>query len=97
MKSQENTALLNFHRYRHRKARRAGAKTPPPHKKAGQERKKMRKNDAIMELVAGYDAYVGAEDLSVSAAGDAPASTPYCVISVSVSFVTAITLSIVTK
>ncbi|MFF5204379.1 LxmA leader domain family RiPP [Streptosporangium sp. NPDC000396] len=39
----------------------------------------MRKNDAITELVAGYNTYVGAEDLSVSAATAAPATTPICV------------------
>ncbi|MFF5204378.1 LxmA leader domain family RiPP [Streptosporangium sp. NPDC000396] len=39
----------------------------------------MRKNDAITELVAGYNTYVGAEDLNVSAAGDAPASGRACI------------------
>ncbi|MFB9532816.1 LxmA leader domain family RiPP [Nonomuraea roseola] len=39
----------------------------------------MRKNDAIMELVAGYNAYTGAEDLSVSAGSYAPATTASCI------------------
>ncbi|MFF5204376.1 LxmA leader domain family RiPP [Streptosporangium sp. NPDC000396] len=52
----------------------------------------MRKNDAIMELVAGYDAYAGAEDLSVSAAGDAPASSPLCVSAI-ISFITGVTVT----
>ncbi|GAA3468599.1 LxmA leader domain family RiPP [Nonomuraea roseola] len=60
-----------------------GALTTPPQKgpddRLGKD-EEMRKNDATMELVAGYNAYTGAEDLSVSATGDAPASTPVCVI-----------------
>ncbi|GAA3468596.1 LxmA leader domain family RiPP [Nonomuraea roseola] len=52
----------------------------------------MRKNDAIMELVAGYNAYTGAEDLSVSMVGDAPASTTYCISAV-ISYIPSITVT----
>jgi hypothetical protein len=36
------------------------------------------KNTAIMELVGSYEAYVSAEELSVNAASDAPATTLPC-------------------
>ena len=39
----------------------------------------MERKSVITELVSGYDAYSEVEELSVSAAADAPASGPYCV------------------
>ncbi|HEX5540796.1 MAG TPA: LxmA leader domain family RiPP [Micromonospora sp.] len=38
----------------------------------------MNKSDAIMELLGGYEAYSEAEELNVSAAMDAPATTLPC-------------------
>ncbi|WFE30316.1 hypothetical protein O7623_14500 [Solwaraspora sp. WMMD791] len=49
------------------------------------------KTDDIVELVAGYETYLGdSEDLDVSAVADAPATTWYCA-SAAVSFLTAVT------
>ncbi|GAB7182134.1 hypothetical protein ATKI12_1965 [Kitasatospora sp. Ki12] len=36
------------------------------------------KTTAIMELVAGYEAYAATEELQVDAAADAPATTIFC-------------------
>ncbi|GGY21957.1 LxmA leader domain family RiPP [Streptomyces djakartensis] len=38
----------------------------------------MDKSVAIMELVSNYDAYADVEELNISAATDAPATTPVC-------------------
>ncbi|HEX5540797.1 MAG TPA: LxmA leader domain family RiPP [Micromonospora sp.] len=38
----------------------------------------MNKSDAIMELLGGYEAYSQVEELNVSAATDAPATTLPC-------------------
>ncbi|MFD7414024.1 LxmA leader domain family RiPP [Kitasatospora purpeofusca] len=39
----------------------------------------MQKSTAIMELVAGYDTFATAADLEITAAMDAPATSPACV------------------
>ncbi|UQA94432.1 LxmA leader domain family RiPP [Streptomyces halobius] len=36
------------------------------------------KTTAIMELVAGYEAYADSDELQIDANADAPASTPVC-------------------
>ncbi|MGW2329930.1 LxmA leader domain family RiPP [Streptomyces sp. NPDC001700] len=36
------------------------------------------KTTAIMELVAGYDAYADSEELQPTATADAPATSPFC-------------------
>ncbi|MFP3988995.1 hypothetical protein U9R90_16160 [Streptomyces sp. E11-3] len=36
------------------------------------------KTDAIMELVSGYEAYAGSDELQINASVNAPASTPVC-------------------
>ncbi|WP_323056123.1 LxmA leader domain family RiPP, partial [Streptomyces sp. NEAU-W12] len=38
----------------------------------------MNKSVAIMELVSNYDAYADVDELNISAAADAPATTPVC-------------------
>lgn len=38
----------------------------------------MNKHASVMELVANYDAYTDAAELDVTAAADAPATTPVC-------------------
>ncbi|WP_432536639.1 LxmA leader domain family RiPP [Kineococcus arenarius] len=38
----------------------------------------MQKNANVMDLVAGYEAYASVGELGVSAASDAPATTPVC-------------------
>ncbi|MDG9714531.1 MULTISPECIES: LxmA leader domain family RiPP [Streptomyces] len=43
----------------------------------------MDKSVAIMELVSNYDAYTDVEELNISAAADAPATTPVCAIGAS--------------
>ncbi|PRW62043.1 LxmA leader domain family RiPP [Actinopolyspora mortivallis] len=47
----------------------------------------MEKTSAIMELVAGYEAYSQADELNVTAATDAPATSPACIASFSASAV----------
>ncbi|WP_336621356.1 LxmA leader domain family RiPP, partial [Streptomyces sp. DH10] len=42
----------------------------------------MDKSVAIMELVSNYDAYADVDELNISAAADAPATTPVCAASV---------------
>lgn len=39
----------------------------------------MEKNAAIMDLVSNYEAYADAEELNVSAAVDAPATSTICI------------------
>ena len=39
----------------------------------------MEKVENIMELLSGYESYSTAEEISLSAATDAPATTPVCV------------------
>ncbi|MEU1849554.1 LxmA leader domain family RiPP [Streptomyces sp. NPDC019990] len=43
----------------------------------------MDKSVAIMELVSNYDTYVDVDELNISAAADAPATTPVCAIGIS--------------
>ncbi|MGW2041355.1 LxmA leader domain family RiPP [Streptomyces virginiae] len=50
----------------------------------------MNSNDSIMALVAGYETYMDASDLDVTAVADAPATTWYCA-SAAVSFLSAAT------
>ncbi|MFG2678578.1 LxmA leader domain family RiPP [Streptomyces sp. NPDC048392] len=38
----------------------------------------MEKADSIMELLSGYEAYSSVEEINLSAASDAPATTAYC-------------------
>ncbi|MFI8939259.1 LxmA leader domain family RiPP [Streptomyces syringium] len=38
----------------------------------------MEKSEAIIDLMAGYDAYSSADELNTTAAAEAPASTPAC-------------------
>ncbi|MEW2579344.1 LxmA leader domain family RiPP [Streptomyces syringium] len=38
----------------------------------------MEKSEAIMDLMAGYDAYSSADELNTTAAADAPATTAPC-------------------
>ncbi|MFD4141780.1 MULTISPECIES: LxmA leader domain family RiPP [unclassified Streptomyces] len=42
------------------------------------------KSTAIMELVAGYDAYTESDELQVGATAEAPATTPFCAFAASV-------------
>ncbi|GJF23214.1 LxmA leader domain family RiPP [Streptomyces flaveolus] len=42
----------------------------------------MDKSMAIMELVSHYDAYADVDELNITAAADAPATTPVCAASV---------------
>ncbi|MGK4582157.1 LxmA leader domain family RiPP [Kitasatospora sp. HPMI-4] len=48
----------------------------------------MEKSSAIMELMAGYEAYSTAEEIGLAAAVDAPATTPACAASAAVSWMT---------
>ncbi|MDQ1008509.1 hypothetical protein HW130_18300 [Streptomyces sp. PKU-EA00015] len=50
----------------------------------------MNSTDSIMDLVAGYETYMDASELDVTAVADAPATTWYCA-SAAVSFLSAIT------
>ncbi|MEU7665042.1 LxmA leader domain family RiPP [Streptomyces lincolnensis] len=50
----------------------------------------MNSNDSIMELVAGYETYMDADELDVTAVADAPATTWYCA-SAAASFISAAT------
>ncbi|MFE9170739.1 LxmA leader domain family RiPP [Streptomyces kebangsaanensis] len=47
----------------------------------------MEKTTAIMELLAGYEAYSDARELNVTAAAEAPATSPACIASATASFV----------
>ena len=49
----------------------------------------MNSHDSIMELVAGYEPYMDASELDVTAVADAPATTWYCA-SPAVSFLSAV-------
>ncbi|EDY62313.1 conserved hypothetical protein [Streptomyces pristinaespiralis ATCC 25486] len=42
----------------------------------------MQNNTEIMDLIANYDAYADVDELNVTAAADAPATTPVCAASV---------------
>ncbi len=47
----------------------------------------MGKADSIMELLSGYEAYSSVEEINLSAASDAPATTPGCAVSASISWI----------
>jgi hypothetical protein len=44
----------------------------------------MNNTESVMELIAGYETYTDASEVSVSSASDAPATTPGCAISFSI-------------
>lgn len=44
----------------------------------------MNNTDSMMELIAGYETYADASELSLNSASDAPATTPGCVASFAV-------------